>query len=51
MKAMAILVLGVCVAAVVARESPKFDEYYTSIGIKTENKRLDNYAIQLKFAE
>ena len=48
MKVIAILVLGVCAAAVVARESPKFDEYYTIIGIKAENKRLDNYAIQLK---
>jgi len=30
------------------RENPLFDRYYTSISIKQENERLDNYAIQLK---
>lgn len=35
------------VSSAALRESPKFDEYYTIIGIKAENKRLDNYAIQL----
>ena len=47
MKVIAILVLMVCAAAVAGRTSPKFDEYYTIIGIKAENKRLDNYAIQI----
>lgn len=32
------------------RESPLFDAYSTSISIKQENGRLDNYAIQLKNA-
>jgi hypothetical protein len=30
------------------RDSPVFDAYSTSISIKQENARLDNYAIQLK---
>src|SRR5215212_6257744 len=33
-----------------ARENPLFDRYYTSISIKQENARLDNYAFQLKNA-
>jgi len=31
-----------------AKENPLFDAYYTSISIKQENQRLDNYAVQLK---
>ena len=30
------------------KENPLFDAYHTSISIKEENQRLDNYAIQLK---